>query len=115
MEDESDFYIVLPSNVPNIQGSQHENKTSNYKTILPRAIRVKDRRMYECALVEICFPQSWNYEFNIEPGCTYIYRPARYYRAMHNSWLAMIEEGHKHIPHDSLVRGLRQYLSLIHI
>ena len=112
-ENADGFYVVLPSNVPNMKGTDNKNKTSNYKTMLPRAIQVHDRRMYECALVEICFPQSWTSGIVLD-RCTYIYRAVRYYKGVHDLWVQLIEYIRKNSPNAvSLKRreeGLKRYL-----
>lgn len=93
MDDElkNGFYIVLPSNVPSVEGTGSTNKTSNYKTLMPRAIEVNDRRNYEVALVEICFPQSWKHGIQVE-DCSFVYRPMRYNKSLHQRWLNELQK-----------------------
>jgi hypothetical protein len=55
---ESEFYIVLPSNV-NCPTNTGKNKTSHYKTCLPSPIDVK-KEEWEVALVQINYPFSWH-------------------------------------------------------
>ena len=51
------FYVTLPSNVKS--PGHHKNVTSEYTTYLPKALELnKDK--WECALVEISYPHSWD-------------------------------------------------------
>lgn len=52
-----DFYMVIPSNVPNI--SDEKNKISNFRTYLPKPVTL-DKARWRVALVQIDFPFSWN-------------------------------------------------------
>lgn len=58
----SSFYITLPSNVKT-KASHQKNLTSEYTTYLPRALELSADE-WECALVEISYPHSFN---NIHP------------------------------------------------
>ena len=101
------FYIVLPSNVPTIKGTGRSNTTSNYKTLLPRAIDVHDRREFEVALVEICYPQSWQSGIMLDE-CSYIYRSMHYNRNVHHAWLDLLpNHPHLRINDQILVKYLR--------
>lgn len=91
LDDNDDFFLVLPSNVPAIQGVEQENKTSRYKTLLPRALQLDDRRSCEVGLVEICYPQSWKGGLVLDK-CSYVYRRNRYNRTIHDLWLKVIND-----------------------
>lgn len=58
----SSFYITLPSNVKS-KTTHKKNVTSEYTTYLPKALEFSAED-WECALVEISYPHSFN---NIHP------------------------------------------------
>lgn len=55
------FYVTLPSNVQSL--TDKKNVTSEYTTYLPKALELQNND-WECALVEISYPHSFN---NIHP------------------------------------------------
>ena len=55
------FYVTLPSNVTSL--GPEKNLTSEYTTYLPKALEL-DKDVFECALVEIAYPHSFD---NIHP------------------------------------------------
>ena len=91
LDNDDSYFIVLPSNVPVLKGIKQENKTSHYRTLLPRALQMDDRRSWEVALVEICYPQSWSEKIGITK-CSYVYRRNRYNKAIHDLWLKVIAD-----------------------
>jgi hypothetical protein len=71
-----DCYLILPSNVENPTGVSFANTTSNYRTFLPFPLEL-DPRHYEVALVEMCFPQSWQEGVNPDQ-INYIHQRVRF-------------------------------------
>ena len=53
------FYVTLPSNVRPPTGHHLKNKTSEFTTFLPKALELNTED-WECALVEISYPHSYN-------------------------------------------------------
>ena len=78
------FYITLPSNVPS--SDHHKNVTSEYTTYLPKALEF-DRDSWECALVEISYPHSWD---NMHPPFDTI--KFQYYDHKKNTKIIAIKE-----------------------
>lgn len=64
MEYNSDFYMILPSNV--LTDAYLDNKTSDYHTPMPQPINLTGGK-WECALTEIFYPHTW---YNIKGPLT---------------------------------------------
>ncbi len=56
MDEEEEFYIILPSNVSSV--TDKENTTSCYKTFLPKTLELRGN--WKVALVEIDIPFTWS-------------------------------------------------------
>jgi hypothetical protein len=55
---DDNFYITLPSNVKSV--SSEPNKIGHYHTTLPKPLQFSPSTKWEVALVEICYPFSWD-------------------------------------------------------
>jgi hypothetical protein len=56
---EDNFYLILPSNGKSVNPG--ENKIGHYFTHLPQALQLSSNTRWEVALVEICYPFSWQH------------------------------------------------------
>lgn len=70
MYSDSEFYVVLPSNVENISGSGFKNKPHHYRTVLPQPYEVDSPYNWEVALEGINYPQNFNTTIKLKK-CVY--------------------------------------------
>ena len=108
------FYITLPSNVKSLAG-HHKNLTSEYTTYLPKALELNTDD-WECALVEISYPHSYD---NMHPPfdtVKYTYedphtkKKAHHIATIANSYYDSIEQIVEAV-NDSKPRGFKGFLA----
>lgn len=68
--EENAFYIVLPSNVENLEGSSIKNEPAYYRTNLDRPLQVDKASNWEVALIAINFMQNFNTTITLK-NCLY--------------------------------------------
>lgn len=81
MDHKNNFYLVLPSNVKSSDRSSFRNTTSKYRTYFPKPLELEHFRNYECALVEITFPQTFRNSLNIQQ-CWFTYSSRSFSKKM---------------------------------